>query len=126
MGWADPDNWVGLGRPRSKMVRLISAQQISLFFFFWVGLDQNMFGPGLHGCLPNPTTMLINLLFARRTRSSTCNNKFCSGGEKVEWEESNLARWSSLWWGGPDDDWRGVAGRASRLWQREKEEEKGL
>ena len=105
MGWADLDNWV---EPSSRKgwVGLISTQngRIDLsptnlsYFFFWVGLDQNMSGLGLHGCWPDSATMLINLPFHAEREVLHAATNFAVGGvgEKGEGEESNLARWSSL------------------------------
>jgi len=62
------------------MVGSISAQQISLIFFFWVGLDQNMSGLGLHGCWPDSATMLINLPFHAEREVLHAATNFAAGG----------------------------------------------
>ena len=43
-------------------------------FFLWAGVGPKWFGPGPHGCWPNPPTMLINYAACRTNSHSACSN----------------------------------------------------
>ena len=71
MGWAGLDNWA---KPRNFW---LGRSRPNISFFLGQGS-----GPGLHGCWPNPTTMLINHA-ACRTRIRSARSNLVSSNEET-------------------------------------------
>jgi len=84
--------WAGPAQRLGRAQELLVGQHI----LFLGQAGPKWFGPGPHGCWPDPATMLINHVACRTNSYSACSNLVSSNGEAVL-PDAGVPKWRPGW-----------------------------